>query len=165
MLYKFIQLLFWGLFCAIVLYPILHEFGHSIAIIICGGKVCNIVLFPLPNILCNMNQRSAPQLIFIGVAGNIIPTMLSLVLQPKHFIFFYMNTIIKVICILAFVISAVGLIGNIPLLKMQDDFVRLSNIGGSKILLLSFCVILIILLTISIEKSKPFKKLYLYFDF
>ena len=51
---KIIGIFFFGLLTAIIIYPVLHEFGHSLVAIAVGAKVVDFTLFPTPNLMCDV---------------------------------------------------------------------------------------------------------------
>ena len=57
------------MFTAVLLYPALHELGHSLATLVLGGKVIEFHLLPLPNMLCDGSSVGNAGLVTIAVAG------------------------------------------------------------------------------------------------
>ena len=62
-----------GLFTAILLYPTLHEAGHSLLALIVGAKVVDFNLFPIPSIMCDVFGVGNTGMIVMGLGGIIIP--------------------------------------------------------------------------------------------
>ena len=57
------------LFTAVLLYPALHELGHSLATLVFGGKVIEFHLLPLPNMLCDGSSVGNAGLVTIASSG------------------------------------------------------------------------------------------------
>ena len=109
---KVIWLLIIGLFTAVLLYPTLHELGHYLTTVLLGGKVLEIHLFTLPNMLCDGSSVGEIGLVMIGLSGMLIPFFISLLLNPKPFLLWYISQLIKCISVLAFGISLMSLLGK-----------------------------------------------------
>ena len=61
---KYLGLFFVGLFVAIIIYPFLHEAGHSMAAILVGAKVIDFNLLPLPYVTCEVSSLNTIIMIF-----------------------------------------------------------------------------------------------------
>lgn len=95
----------WG--TAIVLYPFLHETGHSLITLLVGGEVVEFHLFPLPNILCLLREQNTAEVVLIGLSGMLFPFAVSCLPSCKNFWLWYVNWSLKGISLLSFLISAV----------------------------------------------------------
>ena len=109
---KYVWLFLIGLFTAAVLYPALHEFGHSLFSVLFGGEIKKFSLFPLPNVICEFREISKISIGFIGFGGIFTPLFISVILQAKHFTVWYILQIIKLISILACCISLLSVFGQ-----------------------------------------------------
>lgn len=98
----------WG--TAIVLYPFLHETGHSLITLLVGGEVVEFHLFPLPNILCLLREQNTAEVVLIGLSGMLFPFAVSCLPSCKNFWLWYVNWSLKGISLLSFLISAVVVI-------------------------------------------------------
>lgn len=98
----------WG--TAIVLYPFLHETGHSLITLLVGGEVVEFHLFPLPNILCLLREQNTAEVVLIGLSGMLFPFVISCLPSCKNFWLWYVNWSLKGISLLSFLISAVVVI-------------------------------------------------------
>lgn len=107
---KAIWLLFIGLLTAVVIYPFLHELGHTLAAIIFKNRVCNFRLFPLPSVTCEMDSTDKFAFSVVGFGGMFFPYLLSVVFPKKHFWLWYLWVVISGICLLSFMISIVGIV-------------------------------------------------------
>lgn len=98
-----------GLSAAIVVYPFLHESGHSIAALIVGGEIVEYHLLPIPYVLCNVGKVAAVGQVFIGIGGMLLPIAITTVIHPKkRFIAWYGNLMLRGICILSVSITVVS---------------------------------------------------------
>lgn len=118
---KVLWLLIVGLFTAVLLYPLLHEWGHSLATVILGGKVIEFHLFPLPNVLCDGRSVGNTGLAVVGLCGMLTPFLLSLMCRPKCFTLWYIVQLVKGISSLAFALSLVSLSGPKYAVHIADD--------------------------------------------
>lgn len=96
---------FTGLLVAMLIYPFLHELGHTIASLIVGAEVVDFNLFPIPFIVCNSNGINEKFHCVIGIAGMIFPLLISLVLRKKNFWWWLVSLALQLISLLAFAIS------------------------------------------------------------
>lgn len=102
---KFVGLLAVGLITAIFIYPFLHEFGHSLAALICGAEVLDVTMFPLPSVLCKIEYQKELNVITIGFGGILFPYLLTNVPPPKKFWIWYIWILIKGITLLSLLLS------------------------------------------------------------
>lgn len=106
---KIIMSLLVGLSAAVIVYPFLHESGHSLAALIAGGRVVEYHLLPLPYILCDVRKVSVMGQCFIGVSGILLPMAVAAAFHPKkQFWAWYGNLMLRGICILSVAITAVA---------------------------------------------------------
>lgn len=94
-----------GLIVAVIVYPLLHEGGHSLAAVIVGAKVEEFNLYPLPNILCSVQSVGTMGLVVIGISGLLLPFLLTVVIQPKRFWGWYICFTTRGICLLSFAVA------------------------------------------------------------
>lgn len=99
-----------GLFIAVIVYPFLHELGHSFAAVLFGAKVIEFHLLPIPNILCNSTGLSTFLLSMIGFSGMMLPFAISMLIHPKNYYLWYGGFVLKGISLLSFMISIVAVI-------------------------------------------------------
>ena len=76
-LLKILGIFFFGLLTAIVIYPILHEGGHSLVALVVGADVVEFNIFPVPNIMCNVFELSDLRISAIGFGGIFVPYLIS----------------------------------------------------------------------------------------
>lgn len=149
-----------------LIYPILHEAGHSLIALIVGAKVVAFNLFPLPNVMCDVLNVENTGIVAIGLGGIIIPYLISYFLKPKPFWIWYANTIVRGISLLALVISVVSIIlwlnGNIV---QNEDIVQVLTVfnDGATLFLIIFAL-MIIYGVIRIITDKPIKTINEYFS-
>lgn len=101
-----------GLFTAVLLYPALHELGHSLATLVFSGKVIGFHLLPLPNMLCDGSSVGNAGLVTIRLCGMLIPFLISISFKPKGLTVWYVMQLIKGISSLTFALSLMSLCGR-----------------------------------------------------
>ena len=163
---KIIWLLIIGLFTAVLLYPTLHELGHSLTTIILGGKVLEFHLFPLPNMLCDGSSVGKIGLVMIGLSGMLIPFLISISFKPNHFTVWYVMQLIKGISSLAFALSLISLCGRRFGFRIaNDDIITALNFWPDGSTFFIITIIAFLLLAIySICRQQPLKRLCKYFE-
>lgn len=108
--YRCVGVFLIGLLTAILIYPFLHESGHSIATILVGGEVCEFQLFPFPYVTCEVSKINNNGMIIIGFSGMLFPFMFSWLIYVKHFFVCLIGLFLNLICIISFVLSLYGCI-------------------------------------------------------
>lgn len=154
-----------GLSVAVVVYPFLHETGHSIVSLAVGAEIVDFSLLPLPYVTCEVSMVSKFGLILIGLSGIYLPMIFSLIIRPKSFWLWYGVLLIKGICLLSFIISLISIILNkIGIKVLNEDIVQIMDIWIKGDLILSVLMFLSITIVIrSIMKEKPINRIMLYF--
>lgn len=164
--FKCAALVMLGLITAVFLYPILHETGHSLAMVLCGAEVEEITLFPLPSVLCKMSNLKTSAMIIIGFGGMALPYLLTGFPAPKNFWIWYIWLLIKGITLLSFAISVIAIDmyfnGN-PMIN--EDMTQIVKYAPE------YSVVYTLILTImgagiiwQIVRSKPVKRCMKQFD-
>ena len=159
---KSLGILIVGLFVAILIYPFLHETGHSIAAIFAGAEVVEVTLLPMPSVLCNVAGVGHNGLVFVGFGGIIFPILISLVLPRKYFFTWYFRALLQGISTLALVISLVSVLFKI---NPQDDIfqvLRFWEYGELVLLLILFLGIVAMVTLICFER--PGRRILGYFE-
>ena len=162
---KYVGLFFVGLFVAIIIYPFLHESGHSMMAILVGAKVIDFNLLPLPYVTCEVSNLNTTSMILIGLAGMFLPTLISIIVRPASFWFWYCNLVIKFICLLSFAISFVATVLYLFGVTIKnEDIVQVIDIWNNGIFVLIITMVLSMIGIIrSIIKQKPLIKIMDYF--
>lgn len=162
---KYAGLFFVGLFVAIIIYPFLHEAGHSMMAILVGAKVIEFNLFPLPYVTCEVSNLNTTSIILIGLAGMFVPALISIIVRPECFWFWYCNLVIKFICLLSFAISFVATVLYLFGVTIKnEDIVQVIDIWNNGVLVLIITMVLSMIGIIrSIIKQKPLMKIMDYF--
>lgn len=164
--FKTINLAFLGLVVAIVIYPMIHELGHSLFALCTGSRVLEITFFPLPSVLCSVEKHNFIAVVLAGLGGLLLPFVITLTPPPKKFFGWYIWFIIKGISLLSFVISIVSLFlfqsGN-PL--ENDDITQLMRYAPQYANSYYTIIVGLMFVTcIHIIKSNPIKRCKDYFD-
>ena len=162
---KYAGLLFVGLFVAIIIYPFLHEAGHSMVAILAGAKVMDFNLLPLPYVTCEVSSLNTTSMILIGLAGMFVPALISVIVHPKSFWFWYSNFVVKFICLLSFAISFVSTVLYLFGVTIKnEDIVQVIDIWNNGVFVLTIIMVLSMIGIIrSIIKQKPLMKIMDYF--
>lgn len=148
-----------GLVVAIIVYPFLHEGGHSLAALLVCADVVKFQILPLPYVMCNVASLTSIQQIVIGVSGMIIPFLIALLIPRKWFWSWYIRFLLFGISLFAFVISAATLIlPNGADLNPQDDMLRVLSLwsGAETIMTISLIAISVLIVAL-IWWDKPVK--------
>lgn len=155
-----------GLGTALLLYPFLHELGHTLAIIATGGEILEFHLFPLPNVLCELKEYTAFNTIIVGFSGMMLPFLVSAIPNHKNFWVWLSNLYLKSISLLSFLIStAVVVLYQCGIPIQNDDMTKVMDAYPK-----AGCVYVLILLALSIFTiwqmitDNPLKHILSYFD-
>ena len=149
-----------GLIVTLVVYPILHELGHSIVAILFGAEVLEFNIFPYPNILCNIKSVNSMGIVTISIGGGVFP-ILFVVRSPKQFIGWYTCFTIRWICVLSYLISIVSVISFQLGMPVQNEDITHALIEKPQYAFayLMFYLILMFVSVLLIVKSNPMKHL------
>lgn len=163
--FKYVGLFFVGLFVAIIIYPFLHEAGHSMMAILVGAKVIDFNLLPLPYVTCEVSSLNTTSMILIGLAGMFVPALISIIVRPESFWFWYCNLVIKFICLLSFAISFVAIVLYLFGVTIKnEDIVQVIDIWNNGVCVLIITMVLSMIGIIrSIMMQKPLIKIKNYF--
>lgn len=165
---KFLFILFLGLLTAVIIYPFLHESGHSIAAVLLGAEVLEFDLFPIPSTLCNLVNMNTVEKIAIGLNGLFFPIFFSaamLKMVGNSFWSQYISFVLNGISLLASIISFISVIlfylGK-PI--ENEDVTQILHISpNSGMIILCLTVFLTIYLIIKIMFSNPIQRCLAYF--
>ena len=165
-LLKILGIFFFGFLTSIIIYPTLHESGHSLVALAVGADIVDFNIFPLPCIMCNAFGVDRLGIAAIGLGGIFIPYLISFILKPKSFWVWYTNSIVRGISLLALTISFVSIILWLNGITVQnEDIVQVLSIfnGGSIPFLIVFAVMFIYGL-MRIIADQPIKRITEYFS-
>ena len=164
-IFKYVGLFFVGLFVAIIIYPFLHEAGHSIVAILVGAKVTDFNLLPLPYGTCKVSNLNTTSMILIGLAGMFVPALISIIAHPKLFWFWYCNLVIKLISLLSFAISFISMVLYLFGVTIKnEDIIQVIDIWNNGVYVLIITMVLSMIGIIrSTIKQKPLTKIMDYF--
>ena len=162
---KGILLVIEGLVAAIIVYPFIHELGHSVAALIFGAEIYEFEIFPIPNILCRFTSMALTDRIVVGFAGILLPTLLSSVPSPKNFMLWYFWFSLNCICIISFIVSLWALAFYKTSLEIVgDDMTRILQFNPEyRGIYFAVVALLIVIKIVQTVKSKPVKKCMIFF--
>lgn len=145
-----------GLIVTIVVYPILHELGHSIVAILLGAEVVEFNIFPYPNVLCNIKGVSSIGIIAISIAGCVFPILFA-IKSPSKFIGWYVCFTIRWVCVLSYLISIVSVILFRLDMPVENEDITRALIEKPQYAFeyLMLYLVLIIIIILLIIKSNP----------
>lgn len=143
---RFLCLLVIGILTAIIIYPFLHESGHSLAVLLLGGRIKSFNIFPIPNILCQMKEYSKTDFFIIGFSGILLPCIISSFIPKRKFWLCYVKTVISFICLLSFLLGIVSAYLYQKGSKMQNDDITIILQNSPEYLPL--CLVLLMVSTI-----------------
>ena len=155
---------FSGLFIAVIVYPFLHEAGHSLMAIMVGAQVADIGLVPVPYIMCNLYGISDFGYILIGGGGMLFPFICAAIIHCKNFWMWYTGLALNVISVIAFGISVVAcfMFDNDAL--VNEDIIKILSVDPTqKYLWVALLLVLIMCSVFRVVKSNPIKRCEDYF--
>lgn len=143
---KFFALLVLGLLTVLIIYPFLHESGHSLAVLLLGGRVERFNILPVPYILCQMNEYNKIDFLIVGFSGMLLPYIISFFVQKSNFWLCYLKIALRFVCLISFVLGVVSAYLYKKGSVMRNDDVTTILQNSPEYLI--FCFVLLILLSI-----------------
>lgn len=155
-----------GLIIAVIVYPVFHEGGHSLAAVIVGAKVEEFNLYPLPNVLCNVQSVGTVGLMVIGMSGMLFPFLLTALIQPRKFWSWFICFATRGICLLSFAIALYAVaVFQTDLKMVNEDITQVMQLApdfkGLFVIILIGLMVWDILLVV---KSHPIQHCFEFFD-
>lgn len=150
-----------GLAVAVVLYPFMHESGHTLATLLFGGAVVEFTLFPLPSVLSDISQISNIGLVLIGLSGIMFPLIISVAIHPQKFYLWYSAFVFKGIVLLSLVLSGgIVVVNAFGFTDANDDMIKTLMYwqGGTPGLFL-ILIATTLITAISIYREHPIKRI------
>lgn len=163
---KYISLFITGITIAVIIYPFLHETGHSLSAVAVGAKIMNFQILPIPSVLVKINSgMSEFDFLIIGISGILFPFIISFLLPAKTFWKWYVRITLRLICILSFFISIVSILMYQQGSPMQNDDVTIVLKNSPQYMPFCFVILTLLLIVSMIMFVKDFvifnkKKLY-----
>lgn len=150
-----------GLLTAVLIYPFLHETGHSLAALSVGARVNEFTLLPLPSIVCEMSDVGVVGRGVVGFGGMLLPVFTAMLIPKRNHFLWYFRLLLLGISLLAAGISIVSVAFDV---NRQDDMVQILNVcGGNKFVMLMILFIIFAYLLTIIIREKPFRRFLEYF--
>ena len=143
---RFFALLILGMVTVLIIYPFLHESGHSLAVVLLGGRIRNFNILPVPYILCQMKEYNKIDFLIVGFSGMLLPYIISFFIQNRNFWVCYLKVVLRLTCFMSFALGIVSVYLYQKGSAMQNDDVTTILQNSPEYLI--FCLTLLILLTI-----------------
>lgn len=140
---KMIALIIVGLITAIIIYPFLHEIGHSLVALLVGARIVDFNILPIPFVKCEASNVDITGQTLIGVGGIVFPFVLSMMLKSKWFWGWYISLILKGISVYSVILSIIATVLHINGNSWQnEDVVQVLHLfpNGTWLLLAVFCI-------------------------
>lgn len=152
------EVAFASLLVAVLLYPLLHECGHALASILLGVDVLEFNLRPpLASVVCDMTNASNLDIIIIGLSGNLLSTLVVIILyliNIENFCLWFMRLYLCIVCILSYGLSIVNLLIH-DISDNTDDIFRVASMyPKTKVLCVVMCIVLLGVTIFLVVKSK-----------
>lgn len=163
---KGIRLLITGLFVAVIIYPFLHELGHIATALVLGLRVRQLCLFPLPQVLCEVDAGNSAAIQLIGMGGILLPLFLSITVHPKRFLLWYAVFVLRLICALSVLLSffSVGLFFAGASLQNEDLSTILAADPDAVVPIICLLYICLSALLFAIISDRPIQQIYRFFS-
>lgn len=150
-----------GLLCAVIIYPFLHELGHSLTAILLGAEILQITWFPVPSVLCRMSSLNTMRYVLVGLSGVVFPVTLCLFISSNRFWIWYSIFVMRLIVIWSLILAEISLFlfhrgiafSNDDITLILEKTPKLDWLYGLLIVALLFAV------CISVSKSKPIQRI------
>lgn len=149
-----------GLFTAVILYPFLHESGHSLFAIALGGKITEFNLLPIPNIVCNVSGLESRAIAFIGLGGLLFPLIFTTLVNIKNFWAWLIGMYVSFITFLSYLISLYGCIAYVygtPIVN-EDVTQIIDHYPNAFLGLIILLIVLMGIVTFQVVKSKGLQR-------
>lgn len=140
---KMIGLIIVGLLVAVIIYPFLHEIGHSIIALLVGARITDFNILPIPFVECEVSAVDITGQTLIGLGGIVFPFMLSMILKPKWFWGWYASLILRGISVYSVILSIIATVLHINGNSWQnEDIVQVLHLfpNGTWLLLIVLSV-------------------------
>lgn len=163
---KFFALLIVGLLIAVIIYPFLHETGHSLLAMIFGAKIMDFQILPIPSVLLKMSSSiSEFDFVLIGLSGMLLPYLISILLPAKTFWKWYVRIALRLICMLSFTMSIASILMYQKGSPMPNDDITIILQNFPQYMPFCFVILTLLLIVSMIMFVKDFvifnkKKLY-----
>lgn len=106
--FNILLLILVGLLVCLVVYPFLHEIGHCIFAYVLSCDVKNINFTNDISVDCVVNAQNKWLIVFVALGGLIFPFIIAVLFRMKSFWLWCASVLLKLVCLLSFVISIVS---------------------------------------------------------
>lgn len=150
-----------GLLCTVIIYPLLHELGHSLAAIALGGEIVQLSWLPIPSVLCKMNSPNTSQYVIVGLSGMIFPALLCIFVRSNRFWVWYLMFIMKLTAAWSLVLAGLSVfLFQKGITLPNDDMTIILERAPDQWWIYALLIILLFLaVCLSVGKSKPVRRI------
>ena len=150
-----------GLLCTVIIYPLLHELGHSLAAIALGGEIVQLSWLPIPSVLCKMNSPNTSPNVIVGLSGMILPALLCIFVRSNRFWVWYLVFIMKLTAAWSLVLAGLSVfLFQKGITLPNDDMAIILERAPDQWWIYALLIILLFLaVCLSVGKSKPVRRI------
>jgi len=102
-----------------VIYPLLHELGHVIVLLLVECKIVGFSLFPVPFVACEGDLTDI-QTAVVSLGGNVFPVLLLLLPAPKNLFSRSVILMTGTVCAVFCAVSVIGALLPVPFDDMNS---------------------------------------------
>lgn len=149
----------------LLLYPLLHEFGHAAFAVLFGADIKGAGLFPYAYVSVDLSGCTQAQIFWMLCAGSVFP-LLCAVPVFKNYCLYYIGITIALITLASSVISffAVFMYPNMSA-GVYDDYISLLRIDpGMKVFAAGVLVVQILTASLYVALSHPLNRTVRFFS-
>ena len=140
---KMIGLIIVGLLVAVIIYPFLHESGHSLIALLVGARITDFNILPIPFVECEVSAVDITGQTLIGLGGIVFPFVLSMILKPKWFWAWLTCMILRGISVYSVILSIIAILFHINGVSWKnEDIIQVLEIfpNGTWLFLIVLCI-------------------------
>ena len=118
---KMMGLIIVGLLTAAIIYPLLHEVGHSLVALLVGARITEFNILPIPFVECEISNVDIIGQTLSGLGGIVFPFIMSMLLKPKWFWSWYASLILRCISVYSVILSIIATVLHINGNSWQNE--------------------------------------------
>jgi len=161
-------LLLEGLVVALLVYPLLHEGGHALALRLCGGRCVAFGLFPVAYVACDFYGVGDAGFIFTALSGILLPfaaALLTTVINRGQTLVWYAGFVLRLVVLLSLVQSAGVVLLRWGGIRFETDDIThvLDRWPNGAVSILASAAILSAVLVWHSVKTRPLQRLFTFY--